>query len=403
MLYFSEIKGKIVFTEDGIKIGKLDDLVFLATDNPLITKLVIIDKNKEELLVPVSCLKKINHHVILTKDYQTSELKENEIYIDKNLVDDQIIDLVGNKIIRVNDVAIQDKGPLAISGIDIGFLGILRWFSLDDNIVKICRLFGYKISPKFLSWADVQPLEVSRGKVVLKIKEDKLKNLRPEDLADYLEKTNITNTKKILNILEKSLAIEVIENFNVNYQISLFHNFSTTRIVQWLNLINDDDAVDILLTYSRKRRDEIISLLEEKKKKSLSHLLTYAKTPIGDLLIMEYLTVTSLTTVREIVAKIKKETNDFYYLNDIYVVNEENQLIGVFNLHELIMQDLDTEVYKFMTHNVIVLYLTTPKEIAVKRFLKYRLHVLPVIDRNRKMLGIVSIDHIADDLIRKIE
>ena len=404
MLYFSEIKGKTVFTEDGVKIGKLDDLIFLATENPLITKLVIIsaDKNKEELLVPIGCLVKIDYYIVLKKDFQNSELKENEIYVDKNLVDDQIIDLVGSKIIRVNDIAIQDKGPLVISGIDIGFLGILRWLNLDEFVIKIYRLFGIKIAPKFLSWGDVQPLEVTRGKVILKKKEDKLKNLRPEDLADYLERTNIANTKKILKILDKNLAKEVIENFNVNYQVSLFHNFSTEKIVQWLDLINDDDAVDILLTFSRKRREEILSLIDEKKKHSLSYLLNYAKTPIGNLLIMEYLTVSSSSTVREVVAKIKKETTDFYYLNDIYVINEENQLIGVFNLHEMIMQDLDTEVYKFMIHNVIVLYLTTPKEIAIKRFFKYRLHVLPVIDKNKKMLGVVALDHLSESIVKKI-
>jgi sporulation protein YlmC with PRC-barrel domain len=109
MLYFSELKGKIVMSEDGIKIGKLDDLIFLATDNPLITKLVIINQLKEELLVPIKFLNKINHILVLEKSYQVEDLKDNEIYIDKNLVDTQIIDLVGNKIVRVNDVRFRIK------------------------------------------------------------------------------------------------------------------------------------------------------------------------------------------------------------------------------------------------------------------------------------------------------
>jgi len=401
MLYFSELKGKIVMSEDGIKIGKLDDLIFLATDNPLITKLVIINQLKEELLVPIKFLNKINHILVLEKSYQVEDLKDNEIYIDKNLVDTQIIDLVGNKIVRVNDVAIQNKGALLIAGIDIGVLGILRWFNLDEVVIRLCRLFGQQIMPKFLSWGDVQPLELVRGRVRLRKREEKLKNLRPEDLADYLEQTNIANSKKILRLIDKKLAVEVIENFNINYQISLFHNFSSKSVIEWLNLINEDDAADILLTYSGKKRKEILELMDVKKRKNLEHLLAYAKTPIGDILINEFLAVKSSAIVREVIERIKKETADFYYLNNIYVVNENEQLIGVFNLHEMLMQKLDTEVYKFMNQNLIVLYLTTPKTIAIKRLLKYRLHTLPVIDKNKKILGIVSLDHLSDDLLKK--
>jgi magnesium transporter len=255
--------------------------------------------------------------------------------------------------------------------------------------------------PKFLSWGDVQPLELVRGRVRLRKREEKLKNLRPEDLADYLEQTNIANTKKILRLIDKKLAIEVIENFNINYQVSLFHNFSSKSVIEWLNLINEDDAADILLTYSGKKRKEILELMDVKKRKNLEHLLAYAKTPIGDILINEFLAVKSSVIVREVIERIKKETADFYYLNNIYVVNENEQLIGVFNLHEMLMQKLDTEVYKFMNQNLIVLYLTTPKTIAIKRLLKYRLHTLPVIDKNKKILGIVSLDHLSDDLLKK--
>jgi magnesium transporter len=171
----------------------------------------------------------------------------------------------------------------------------------------------------------------------------------------------------------------------------LFRSFKIERVVDWLNLIDEDDVVDILLTFSRKKRDEILLLLNKEKQKKVHYLLDLAKTPIGNVLTSEFLTVKSTSTVREVISKIKKETADFYYLNPIYVVNNEDQLIGVFNLHELIMQDLDVEVYKFMLQNLIVLHLTSPKEIVLRKFLKYKLYILPVIDSNKKILGVVSL------------
>lgn len=94
--------------------------------------------------------------------------------------------------------------------------------------------------------------------------------------------------------------------------------------------------------------------------------------------------------------KIKKETADFSFLNYVYVVNKEEQLVGVLNLHELMMQDPSTPIYKFMTSNVIAVYLTTPEEIVFKKMLKYQIHALPVINSKKHLLGIVTFDNIAE-------
>ena len=109
MIYFSEIKNKHVYTEDGIRVGKLKDLIFLATDKPNVTKIVVDLSNHETLIIPIEYLLKIRERVVIHKKYQKSELTENELYIEKNLLDKQIIDIKGSKIVRVNDIAIQDK------------------------------------------------------------------------------------------------------------------------------------------------------------------------------------------------------------------------------------------------------------------------------------------------------
>ncbi len=121
-----------------------------------------------------------------------------------------------------------------------------------------------------------------------------------------------------------------------------------------------------------------------------------AKTPIGDFITSQYITVGPEDTVRQVINRVKKETVDFSYLYYIYVVNKENQLIGVVNLHELLLQDLETQMYRFMVQNVVVVHLTTPEEIAINKMIKYRLQALPVTGRNKKILGIVTIDDLAE-------
>ncbi len=403
MLYFSEIVGKKVYTEDDILIGYLEDLIFLAAENPIVTKIVIKDKVNQRLIISTDYLQKINKSLMIEKEFLVSYLEENELYLVKNLLDKQIIDLKGNKIVRVNDVALQDEDKLAIAGVDIGILGIFRRLRIGtDNFYKIVSFFKFKLASQFLSWADIQPLELMRGNVKLRKREEKLEKIRPEDLADYLEKTNIINARKFLKILDTEKAAEVIGNLNINYQTALFKSFQTEKASKLITFLDPDEAVDVLLTLSKKKREEVLQKLSPKIKEKILHLFELSREPIGALITTEYLTAGPEDTVRQLINMIKKETSDFSSLYCIYVVNKEKQLLGVISLLEILRQDLDAPLYKFMTQNLVVIHLTTPIEIAMKKFLKYRLSALPVINQEKGIEGIVNLDDITNYILGRI-
>lgn len=403
MIYFSELRGKKVCTEDRIKIGYLEDIIFLVSETPLVSKIVVRGMFKEKLIIPSQYIRKLNGQIIISKEYEMSELGENELLLVKNLLDKQIIDLKGNKVVRVNDVAIQDKAGLYIAGVDIGILGILRWLKLEAIISRLLLPFGIKFTSTFLSWGDIQPLELVHGEVKLRRKEEKLQKIRPEDLADYLEKTNIINASKFLKILDDEKAAKVIEHINLNYRASFFRHFKPEKGARLLALIDPDDAVDILLTLSLKKRQQIFEFLPQDKKTQYNHLLRYSNTEIGNLLTTEYLTVYPSDNVREVVKKIQKETGEFYFLNTVYVINEKKELTGVFNLHELLLQnDIETPVYKFMIQDVVVAHITTPAEIVLSKMIKYRLSGLPIIDENKNILGIITLADLTQLFVNKI-
>src|SRR3989338_7771134 len=403
MIYFSELKGKKVYTKDQGGVGTLEDLIFMASETPKITKLIIRDLKENKIIVPIEYLNKINRNITLEKDFNLTEISENELYLVKNILDKQIIDLKGNKIVRVNDIAIQDKDGFYIAGVDISPFGILRWLRLEKITAKLLSFFPFAFSAEFLSWADIHPLELTRGQVKLKKEEKRLEKLFPEDLADYLEKTNVTNANKILKILDEKFAADVIGNLNINYQTSLFKQFNLDRCAKIITLIDPDEAVDVLLAMSQKKREQIIELLPDLKKKEIKALIRLSRTPIGELLTTEYLAVQPKDTVSHVMSKIKNETTEFSYFSAIYVLNEKNQLIGVFGPHDLLLQEQSGLVYKFMTQNIIVIHLTTPVEIAVKKMLKYKLSALPVIDMEKQILGIVTIDDVTEYLLEKIK
>ncbi len=407
MLYFSELEGRQVVTEDKIEMGRLEDIIFTVSANPKVSKLVIRTTKDKKTIVPYEYVIKFGDIITLKKSYMLSELDENEMYIKKNLLDKQIIDIGGNKVVRVNDVTFQEKytptvNELFITGVDVGILGLLRRLGVESFVERIYHFFRLTLSSSFLPWGDVQPLELNRGQVKLKKSEEKIQNMRPEDLADYLEKTNEKNVRKFLHILDKQFAAEVIENLNINYQRDLFLHWDSEKSAEILESINPEEAVDILLALHKKRRDEILSKIKPDIRNELEALINLSKTPIGKIITSEYFTVPPNITAGEVITKIKKETASYSFFAAIYVINDNKQLIGVFNPHDLLMQEHTTPVYKFMIQNLVEIRLTTPVEIAVRKMLRYRFPALPIVDNDKHLLGLLTFDHITDFLRDRI-
>ena len=213
MFYFSEILNRKVITENKKSAGKLKDVIFLAEDTPLVTKLLIKKGSRKPFAVEIKHLKEIGKNIVLSKEFERQEVIEVEFSVAHNLLNRQIIDLTGGKVVRVNDVAIQDKegsSEYYIAGVDVGFRAILRWFYLEKPVMPLFKLLRIYEQAHFLSWGDISSIEVSSGNVLLKKNTSNLEKMRPEDLADYLEKTNIRNVSKVIANLKEEYAADVI-------------------------------------------------------------------------------------------------------------------------------------------------------------------------------------------------
>ena len=286
---------------------------------------------------------------------------------------------------------------LHISGVDIGALGVLRWFGLEDIVSKVSRLLGREIIPKFLAWTDVAPVELARGKVVMKQSDTKLKRLKPEDLAGHLDTMSIRNVKRIINMFEDVYAAEVFSNLSVWSQTSLLRSFLPAKSASIISQLETSEAVDALITLRRSEKDKIINLLDRQQQHEIKRLMGLAKTPVGHVVSNQFLTVKPQDSANTILNKVRAARNDIDDIRYVYVVNNENQLIGIFTLYELIIQKSDVSAYKFMIQNPIVVQLSTPKELVLRRMQKYNLNSVPVVTEKRHMLGIVDLLDLLDE------
>ena len=405
MYYFSELVNKKVVNDKNKTIGKLKDILFLAEESPKITKIFVKRGKKKLFGIPIKDLIKINGQIVVNKDFVEKEQAEREFSLAHNLLNRQIIDVKGGKVVRVNDIAIQDKDEKQeyyIAGVDVGFRAILRWFKLEKATVPLYKMLNLYSHPHFLSWGDIEPLELARGNVQLKKDIGDLERMRPEDLADYLEKTNIRNVNKIIAGLDSAYAADVIEDLNVNYQTALFKRFPAEQAIKLIDILEPDEAVDILLTLPKEKRVEILDGLEKKKRDDLKDLMKYSKTSVGKLLNPEYISVSSEATASEALSIIKEKLSESPFSSYIYAHNNQGHLVWAMKLSDLLVQEGDTQLFKFMEQDVVVSHLTTPQEIALKRMLKYKLYALPIIEDSKKMLGVVTFDDMIEDVERKL-
>ena len=413
MFYFSELINKKVVNENGKTIGKLKDFLFLAEESPKITKIFVKKSPRRSFAIFIKEVKEINDHIVVNKDFVEKDIAEREFSIAKNLLNRQIIDVKGGKVVRVNDIAIQDKQSVSvgssgekqeyyIAGVDVGFRAILRWFKLEKPTVPLYKFFKLYSHPHFLSWGDIEPLELARGNVQLKKDIGDLERMRPEDLADYLEKTNIRNVNKIITGLDDEYAADVIEDLNINYQTALFKRFEPEQATRLIDFLEPDEAVDILLTLPREKRNEILDSLPKGKNDELRELMKYSKTSVGKLLNPEFITVSSEATGSQALSIVKEKLPESPFSSYIYALNQEGHLVGVVELSDLMMHEGDEQVFKFMEQDVVVAHLTTPQEIALKRMLKYKLYALPIIEDSQKMIGVVTFDDMIEDVVDKL-
>ena len=396
MLYFSELRGKTILAGD-LFIGTLDDVVFQVSPAAVVTKLFVRKQSGQKFFLPYSAVDRIGGRIHVDANFAPTELEENELFVGKNINDQQIIDINGSNIVRVNDVVFIQQPQLHISGVDIGALGVLRWFGLEDIVSKVSRLLGREIIPKFLAWTDVAPVELARGKVVMKQSDTKLKRLKPEDLAGHLDTMSIRNVKRIINMFEDVYAAEVFSNLSVWSQTSLLRSFLPAKSASIISQLETSEAVDALITLRRSEKDKIINLLDRQQQHEIKRLMGLAKTPVGHVVSNQFLTVKPQDSANTILNKVRAARNDIDDIRYVYVVNNENQLIGIFTLYELIIQKSDVSAYKFMIQNPIVVQLSTPKELVLRRMQKYNLNSVPVVTEKRHMLGIVDLLDILDE------
>lgn len=406
-LFLSEILGRRVIGSQGKLVGKMVDMkARLGELFPKINFLCLKAKGERNtFLINWEDVQTINENIIKLKEKtieKTSpvETEEMEILLAKEILDKQVVDTLGAKVERVNDVhLLLSEGELRIVHVDIGLRGILRrlkWTRWVDAVTN--WLFAYQIRDKLISVKHIQPVASDPERKTLKLTVilRKLSEIHPSDLADILEELDKHERKAVFESLDVETAAETLEEVNPKVGISLIESEAEPLASDILEEMAPDEAVDLLLSLPEEKKEKLIKEMDKGVREKLRELLKFSEGTAGSIMTVEYLSLSQDGTMTEALEKFKNSTDPLETTSYIYLTDEDEKLVGVSTLRQLVLNPSQKKLSELMNKDVIKLNINDDIDEVTDAFKKYKLMALPVVDDENHLKGIITLRDAVD-------
>jgi magnesium transporter len=411
--YLSGIIGREAFGADGDDIGIIKDLLVNAVPSgvndpaqQLITGVKLRIK-KETKIFSFSSFRVVKAREVLNVTCNgltelSREEVDNGLFLVENILDKQIVDLNGRKLVRVNDVrlATLPAGTFAIA-VDIGIEGLLRRIGISVPMKKILSLFRVNIPAKFILWDDVQAIDYSNLNIRLSKSYAKLHTLHPSDLADILEDLGKKSSMSVFSALDEEKAADVLEELEIETQIHIVENLPVNKAADVLEKMPADEVADILDELEEEKAELLLKEMDTESSQEVRELLEYPDNSVGSLMTTDILSFKPGITVQEVIEELRSKKPEAAELYNMFVTESNDELIGTFNLRDLVVAQPETAVNKIMKSDPLFLYDEQKVDDIAELISKYNLLAVPVVDNNNQLQGMVVVDDVVEDLINK--
>jgi magnesium transporter len=405
MAFLSEILGRTITDLDGHFIGKLEDLVAREVaefSHPVVDGLVVNRRGKL-VTVPYTVVMSLFAPAIPLKCHATDvpvyEPTEQDVFLSRDVLDKQIIDTDGARVVRVNDLElVRVNGTLYVSNVDIGMMGILRRVGLAAPTYSLAAAFKLRLPENSISWDAVELLRHDQF-MRLRVPADSIAELHPADVAEIISDLNRLESGQLLEALEVEQVADTLEQVETEFQVELVEHMSDEKVADLLEEMEPDEAADLLAELPEERGRRLVSLMEKDEADEVRMLLKYPEDSAGGIMTTGYAYVSSDMTAGEAIQSLRKMADDVETYAYIYVLDATDHLRGVFELTDLLFAEPHVHVHDFMDDRVKTVAPFDEQDEVAQVITKYDLLAVPVVDENDLMLGIVTADDALDKII----
>jgi magnesium transporter len=405
MAFLSELMDRPVSDIDGKFVGKLADLIARSHGDlahPVVEAIVVRQKNDTKIIpfsavavlispaIPLSCrIEEVEPYIP----------DEQDIYLVDDVLDKQIIDTDGARVVRVNDLELlRVNGTIFVSNVDIGMTGILRRFGLAKTGRSVLAKLPLKVPDSFISWDNVELLRQDPF-MRLRVPVEKLSELHPADVAEILSDLNKLQTGQFLEALDVEHLADALEEVEPEFQVSLIEGMPDEKVADVLEEMEPDEAADLLAELPTDRSEDLLALMDQVEADEVRRLLAYPEDTAGGIMTTEYVSVRPDLNAEQVLQILRETGSEAETIFYIYVTDDENHLVGVFSLRSLIFAKPETLVSDFMQKRVITVHVLDDQNDVAQIISKYDLLAVPVMNDQEQIQGIVTADDALDKII----
>ena len=400
MPYISELLNNTITDSSDDSVGKLQDILISPKADSFAPLEFLVVKAKDGIkFVPYEFVANFNSSEISLKNLfnkaTQNELPKGQfVYLKKEVLDKQIVDVAGTRVVRVNDLRIGNfENKVCVLGIDSSFKGLLRRLGLAGSFL------GKPFTVSLIDWRQATLVDSKKGLELNTAAED-LRHLHPADLANIVEDLDVKYGSSLLAALDSREAAKVLEEVNPALQTILIKYLGPESAGKIMSQMSSDELVDLVKTFSSEESSEFLSQVAGLKAQSVSRLLAYPDNTAGGLMTVDYVSCPPETTVQQATETIKKLSDGFRSIMYIYVVDAQGNFYGVVSLRRIIIADKDTTMGQLAKRFSKASVLKTGDKIEriMQLMTKYNLYSAAVLDKEKKLVGVVTIDDIMRQL-----
>ncbi len=412
--FLSRIIGAKVYDSASKFVGTVKDLLLSAE----------LSTNQESIERPVvhgislKINNQINHfsfdHFEVSKKKRTllvrcnkqEELPENKketsIPLAGLVLDKQIVDLNGRKVVRVNDVRLVTINNITYAiAVDVGIEGLLRRIGIVQPVKFLFSLVKSTVPSKFISWDDMEAIDYSNLSIKLTSTYSKLNTLHPSDLADIIEDLDNRSRQSVFLALDEEMAADVLEEMEPKAQIKIIEGMSVEKMADVLEKMPANEAADILDSLEDEKAELLLNEMEAESSSEVRELLEYENYEVGSIMTTEILAYEENTTVEAVFEDLRLNQPEVESMFGFFVINKNNELIATFSFRDLAVSAPGTQISAFMNDDPIFLFDEQKIDDVAELVSKYNLLAIPVVNKENQLEGMVVIHDVIEDLVNK--
>lgn len=379
MLYLSQLLKKDL-KYNNLTCGKVVDFAVSEDLKPIISK-VLLKQKGNKFAISADAID-VQDDILILKQTNVTKIPydERDFYLAEDLLDKQVIDTNGRRLVRVNDVLLKKNGELKIEGIDIGMSGILR--RLGINITSMHTIT--------LPWSLIEAFDYQTGNIKLKLTQNKLNTFHPTEIADILEEAGAKERVGLVEALDAKQAASAISKTDTETQTAILEQVQPTSLKKILARMHSSTLADIVQHLNPFTSKRVFSSLEVEKAKNVKRLLIFEDDEAGGLMDVSFYKETSDKTVGQTLESLAQKD---IKPEVIVIVDHEGKIVGGVHIKNLINIQLDTPLTELIKRHVYVLD-NAPFSQIFRLFAQYNLRVLPVVDQQKLVIGVISVESV---------